>query len=157
MKPTQIEIQGLKELEKNLIKLQKEYGGKAGARAIRPAITAALKPLEQSILETTPVDEGTLKASVKRRVGVVTRDMRAFSPSKYKSTTVLAGRVGYWGKRVYKRAVSMEYGTVNVAARHTLRDAFDAEAKGMARVFGEKLGPAIEKTAKALHRKQTRG
>ena len=152
-----IQISGLKELEKNLLALQKEYGGKAGAQAMRPAVTAAIRPLEDRVIETTPVDEGTLVGSVKRRVGEVTKDMRSYSSTMYKSSTVLAGRVGYFGNRVYKRAISVEYGTVDMAAQHTLERAFDSEARGMAKRFGDTLGKAIERKAKALHRKQTKG
>lgn len=152
-----IEIRGLRELEQALLALQKEYGGKVGAQAMRPAVTAAIRPLEDRVIETTPVDQGALVGSVKRRVGAVTRDMRSYSSTMYKSSTILAGRVGYFGNHVYKRAISVEYGTVNMAAQHTLERAFDSEVRGMAKRFGDTLGKAIERKAKALHKKQMKG
>ena len=157
MPTKEIEIKGLRELEKALLGLQKEYGGKAGAQAMRPAITAAIKPLKQQLEQDTPVDSGALKASVKQTVGAVTKDMMAFSRSKYKNSTILAGRVGYFGNKVYKRAISVEYGTIDIAAQHTLENVFDREASGMASRFGKSLGPAIEKKAKALNKKKAGG
>jgi len=157
MPPKEIEIKGLRELEKALLDLQKEFGGKSGAQAMRPAITAAIKPLKQQVIQDTPVDSGGLQASVKQTVGVVTKDMMLFSRGQYKSTTIIAGRVGYFGNKVYKRAISIEYGTIEIAAQHNLENVFDREASGMASRFGKSLGPAIEKKAKALNKKKAKG
>ena len=128
MKSEQIEVKGLKELERALLALQKEYGGKSGAQALRPAVVAAIKPLKAKLQDDTPVF--------------------------YNSTTVLAGRVGYFGNNVWKRALHMEYGTVNLSANHTLEQVFDSESRAMIRRFSKTLGPAIEKKAKALNRKR---
>jgi len=157
MPPKEIEIKGLRELEKALLDLQKEFGGKSGAQAMRPAITAAIKPLKQQVIQDTPVDSGGLQASVKQTVGAVTKDMMLFSRGQYKSTTIIAGRVGYFGNKVYKRAISIEYGTIEIAAQHNLENVFDREASGMASRFGKSLGPAIEKKAKALNKKKAKG
>jgi hypothetical protein len=157
MSTKEIEVKGLRELEKALLALQKEYGGKAGAQAMRPAVTAAIKPLKQQVIQDTPVDSGALQASIKQTVGAVTKDMLSHSRNHYNNTTVIAGRVGYFGNKVYKRAISVEYGTIEIAAQHNLENVFDREAKGMATRFGSKLGPAIEKKAKALHNKQMKG
>ena len=154
MKSEQIEVKGLKDLERALLALQKEYGGKSGAQALRPAVVAAIKPLKAKVQDDTPVDEGYLLGSVKQTVGKPTRDMLSRTPGFYNSTTVLAGRVGYFGNKVYRRALYMEYGTVDIAANHTLEQIFDSEGRAMIRRFSKTLGPAIEKKAKALNRKR---
>lgn len=153
MKDT-FEVKGLRELEKALVALQKEYGGKAAPQAMRPAVVAAIKPLKALVQDNTPVDDGWLLKSVKQTVGKPTRDMLSRSPSFYKGTTIIAGRVGYFGNNVYKRALHMEYGTINVTANHTLEQVFDAEAKAMAVRFSKTLGPAIEKKAAALNKRR---
>ena len=154
MKSERIKIEGLRDLEKALVALQKEYGGKSGAQALRPAVVAAIKPLKALVEENTPVDEGWLLKSVKQTVGKPTKDMLGRSPNFYKSTTIIAGRVGYFGNNVYGRALHMEYGTLHVSANHTLEQVFDAEAKAMTVRFSKTLGPAIEKKAKALNKKR---
>ena len=152
-----IKVTGLKELEKNLRALQKEYGGKAAPQAMRPAIKAAITPLKALVEDDTPVDGGWLLKSVKQTISKPTRAMKASNPNLYKDTTILAGRVGYFGKNVIRRAVFMEYGTRDIAANHTLERVFDREAKGMANRFKSALGPAIEKKAKALNKKRNKG
>ncbi len=149
-----IKVEGLKDLEKALVALQKEYGGKAAPQAMRPAVVAAVKPLKPRVQDSTPVDDGWLLKSVKQKVGKPTRDMLRHSPNIYKSTTIIAGRVGYFGNNVYKRAVHQEFGTVSLPAKRMLEKAFDAEAKGMVARFSKTLGPAIEKKAKALNKKR---
>lgn len=149
-----IEIKGLRELEQTLVALQKEYGGKAGPQAMRPAVVAAIKPLKAMVEGDTPVDEGHLLNSVKQTVGKPTKDMLSYSPNSYKSTTIVAGRVGYFGNNVYGRALRMEFGTRYISANHTLERVFDAQATAMATRFGKTLGPAIEKKAKALNKKR---
>jgi len=153
MKKT-IKVEGLKELEAALVALQKEYGGKAAPQAMRPAVVAAIKPLKAIVEGDTPVDEGWLMKSVKQTVGKPTRDMMKWSPQFYKHTTIIAGRVGYFGNRVWRRALHMEYGTRHIPAKHMLERAFDAEARAMTIRFSKKLGPAIEKKAKALNKKR---
>lgn len=152
MKKT-IEVKGLRQLEAALVALQKEYGGKAAPQAMRPAVVAAIKPLKTRVQSDTPVDEGWLLKSVKQTVGKPTRDMLGRSPNFYKGTTIIAGRVGYFGNNVWKRALHMEYGTRDISAKHTLERTFDEEASGMAMRFGKTLGPAIEKKAEALNKK----
>lgn len=151
---SEIKVEGLRELEKALIDLHKEFGGKAAPQAMRPAVVAAVKPLKPRVQDNTPVDDGWLLKSVKQKVGKPTRDMLRHSPNTYKSTTIIAGRVGYFGNNVYKRAIHQEFGTIDLPAKRMLEKAFDAEAKGMVARFSKTLGPAIEKKAAALNKKR---
>ena len=149
-----IDVKGLRALEASLIDLQKEYAGKAASQALRPAVVAAIKPLKARVQDDTPVYEGWLLASVKQTVSKPTKDMLNTNPGFYNSTTILAGRVGYFGNNVYRRAIHMEFGTVDIAANHTLEQVFDSESNAMLLRFSKTLGPAIERKAKALNNKR---
>lgn len=157
MRPGTIEVHGLRELEGALVALQREYGSRSGAQALRPAVVAAVKPLEPTVREATPVDEGTLRESVKSAIGKPTKAM--MHSQYYNSTTIIAGRVGWFWSRpsLWAQALSVEYGTRSAPAQHVLEGVFDAEYKGMLKRFKDKLGPAIEKKAASLNRKRTRG
>lgn len=157
MRSGKIEVSGLKELEAALVALQKEYGGRSGAQALRPAVVAAVKPLEPMVREVTPVDSGTLRDSVKSVIGKPTRAM--MYSQHYNSTTIIAGRVGWFWSRpsLWAQALSVEYGTRSAPAQHVLDGVFESEYKGMLKRFKDKLGPAIERKAKSLNRKRTKG
>lgn len=152
-----IQVEGLRDLEDALVALQKEYGGRAGAQALRPAVVAAVKPLEAIVREATPVDSGTLRDSTKSAVGAPTKGM--LRSQHYNGSTIIAGRVGwFWGRpSLWSQALAVEYGTRKLPAQHVLDRVFDTEYKGMLRRFKEKLGPAIEKKAAALNRKRSGG
>lgn len=157
MRSGKIEVSGLKELEAALVALQKEYGGRSGAQALRPAVVAAVKPLEPMVREVTPVDSGTLRDSVKSVIGKPTKSM--MRSQHYNKTTIIAGRVGWFWSRpsLWAQALSVEYGTRSAPAQHVLDGVFESEYKGMLKRFKDKLGPAIERKAKSLNRKRTKG
>ena len=147
------EVKGLKELEWALIALQKEYGGKAAVQAMRPAVKAALKPVEAKVKGRTPVDSGDLRDSTSLKIGAVTKKMK--HSNHYNSTTVIAGRAGWFWRKpsLWHQALAVEFGTRNTPATHTLEQVFDSEVRGMTKRFKDTLGPAIEKKAKQLAKK----
>ena len=153
----EIEVKGLRELETALLELQKEYGGKAGSQAMRPAVVAAVKPVKEQVMQDTPVDSGTLRDSTRVSVGAPTKKMQR--SAHYKNTTIIAGRVGwFWSSpSLWSQALAVEYGTRQVAAQHVLERVFMREHMGMLKRFRDTLGPAIEKRAKALHNKRMKG
>jgi HK97 gp10 family phage protein len=157
MATNKIEVKGLRELEQSLLALQKEYGGKAGEQAMRPAVVAAVKPLKDQVSQETPVDQGTLRESVKMTVGKPTKAM--LRSQHYNNSTIIAGRVGwFWSSpSLWTQALAVEFGTQEVAAQHVLSQIMDREHRTMLNTFKNKLGPAIEKKAKALHKKQQKG
>ncbi len=59
-------LEGLRAMEASLRALQKEYGGKAAAQALRPAVRAAMAPLVSEVAANTPVESGTLRDSARR-------------------------------------------------------------------------------------------
>ena len=154
MATNKIEVKGLRELEQSLLALQKEYGGKAAEQAMRPAVVAAVKPLKAKVIEGTPVDKGTLRDSTKMTVGKPTKKM--LRSDHYNNSTILVGRVGwFWSSpSLWTQALAVEFGTRDVAAQHVLDRVIFSEHKTMIKNFKDKLGPAIEKKARALHKKQ---
>lgn len=151
-----IEIKGLKELERNLLALQKEYGGKAAPQALRPAMKAAVDPLKSVVQANTPVDDGDLQASTKVRIGKPTKKM--LKTQHYNSDTIIFGQVGWFWRRpsLWFQAVAVEYGNMNIPAHRTLSNALEGGASGALQRFKNKLGPSIEKKAKSLAKKRAK-
>ena len=152
-----IRLEGMRELEASLQALQKEYGGKAAAQALRPAIRSAISPVLSEVQQATPVDSGTLSTSSKVKIGKPTRKMG--SSEHYSSQTVIYGQVGwFWsGESLWNQALAVEFGTGEQPAQSILRNIHERESRAMLRRFGDTLGPAIEKKAKSLARRRARG
>lgn len=146
-------VEGLRELDDALIALAQEYGHKNAATAMRPAMKAAMKPMEEAIRSTTPVDSGTLAASTKTRIGKVTRKM--LNSVHFHKDMVIAARTGWtWGKpSLWNQALAVEFGTSKHSGSATLWSAFQSQIDGAVRIFGKELGPAIERTAARLAKK----
>lgn len=148
-------LEGLRAMETSLRALQKEYGGKAAVQALRPAVRAAMAPLVAEVSANTPADTGSLKDSVKLKIGKPTR--KILSSEYYRSSTILYGQVGwFWSGRpsLWKRALTVEFGNKELPAQNVLRGIHEREAPEMLRRFGETLGPAIEKKAAQLAKKR---
>ena len=153
-----IKVEGLKELEKNLLALQKEYGGKAAPQAMRPAIKAAIAPLKGTVEGNTPVDTGDLRDSAKVSIVKPTKKMLSES-DHYNRDTIIVGRAGwFWrDKSLWQKALAVEFGTRKMAAQSVLRNTFEMNTGAMVSRFKNTLGPAIEKKAKALNKKRNKG
>lgn len=151
-----VKIEGLKELEDNLMEMADEYGPKSGLQALRPAIKAAMKPAEMAVRSNTPVDSGALLGSTKTKIGKPSRKM--LSSEHYGQNTVLVGRTGYfWTKpSLWNQALAVEFGTRMKRAKSPLRNSFDQTHSQMIKEFSTTLGPAIEKKAAQLHKKMNK-
>ncbi|MFN3895739.1 MAG: hypothetical protein ACK4KU_14515 [Acinetobacter sp.] len=151
-----MEVKGLKELEANLLALSKEYGAKSGVQALRPAVRAAVGPIEQTIKANTPRDSGGLAESTKTRIGKPTRSM--LMSDHFHKDQILVARVGWvWsGKSLWAQSLKVEFGSRDSSGTATLRQAFDAHRDQMIKDFVEVLGPAIEKKAKQLNKKRNK-
>ena len=159
MANVKMKVQGLKELEKNLLALNKEYGGKSAPSAMRPAIKAAMSPLLSQVQSETPVDTGRLRDSAKLAIGVPSKKMVSQS-QHFKSSTIIAGRVGwFWksGNSLWKQGLAVEFGTANQKANYTLTQLLERNNSQMISTFKNSLGPAIEKKAASLHKKKLKG
>lgn len=150
-----MKLEGLKEMEASLIALQEEYGGKAAPQALRPAMRAAMAPLVSDVTSATPVDSGSLRDSVKLKIGKPTKKMS--SSEYYQSSTILYGQVGwFWSNpSLWNQALAVEFGTQDVPAQSVLRGIHEREAAGTLKRFGDTLGPAIEKKAAQLEKKRS--
>ncbi|WP_069299893.1 hypothetical protein [Neptunicoccus sediminis] len=152
---TKTEVKGLKDLEKALLELGKEYGNpKYAVQAMRPAIKAAMNGVDSDIEQNTPVDTGELKETVKTKIGKPSRKM--LKSKHFSQTTIIAGRTGYFwkGGSFWFQALSVEFGNDKTPTFAPLRTAFDTNHSGMLDRFKDTLGPAIEKKAKALNKKR---
>jgi HK97 gp10 family phage protein len=154
---TKMKLNGMKELEAALLALADEFGPKQGASAMRPALKAAIGPVEDTIRANTPRDKGTLADSTKTRIGKPTATM--LKSSHFSKDTILAARTGWtWsGNSLWTQALAQEFGTRKQSGSATLRTSFDQHAAQMIRDFAKTLGPAIEKRARALHKKRIKG
>lgn len=149
-----MKMTGLKELEGNLQALQKEYGGKSAAQAMRPAMKAAVDPLKSTVQSNTPVDSGSLQSSVKVKIGKPTNKM--VKTEHYNKNTLIYGQVGWFWRSpsLWFQALAVEYGNMNIPAHRTLSNTLEGGASGALQRFKDTLGPAIEKKAKALAKKR---
>ena len=155
MVDVKFKMTGMKELEKNLRTLQKEYGGKAAAQAMRPAVKAAMAPLVSTVTGATPVESGFLQGTTKLKIGKPTKKMAV--SAHYNSSTVIYGQVGWFFKGGhFRQALAVEYGTSTAPASFALRGAFEGKEQSIINRFKDSLGPAIEKKAKALHKKRSK-
>lgn len=158
----EIKVEGLKDLEKALVALQKEYGGKAAPQAMRPAVKAAMGPLVPKVKSATPVDTGELASSTKLKIGKPTKRMiksRHYSSSAYTSNVVIYGQVGWFfpkDRKFHLKAVAVEYGARGAPASFALRGAIEGSEAAIVNRFKNALGPAIEKKAAAAAKKRNK-
>ncbi|MBQ2262716.1 MAG: hypothetical protein II336_15260 [Loktanella sp.] len=153
-----MEVKGFRELEKALLELSDEFGPKAGVQAMRPAVRAAVRPIEATIAANTPQDFGSLANSTRARIGKPNRAM--LRSDHFHSDMIIAARVGWtWSSKrsLWNQALAMEFGNTKVSGSSTLRNAFDLHRDQMIKDFAGTLGPAILKKAKALNKKKNKG
>lgn len=148
-------VEGLRDLERSLIALQEEYGGRAATQALRPAVRAAMSPLVDDVIQGTPTDTGALAESTKLRIGKPSRKMVGHS-HHYSSAAVIYGAVGWhWrSPSLWRQALAVEYGTNDTPPHYTLRNAFEGKEQEIIDRFTRSLGPAIEKKAGQLARRR---
>ena len=151
MAKIQAKITGLRQLERNLLEISKEYGPKKALQTLRPAIRKALLPLEQQIRAKTPRDSGDLAKLTTIKVGKPSKRERG--SSRVSSDAVLIGKVGwFWrGKpSFWFQALAVEFGTRFVPGRSVLRSAIESNQSTMLETFKRELKISIEKKVKQL-------
>lgn len=141
-----MKLQGLRELEEQLLKLGAEVGGKVLARAARKAFA----PVVEIAKARVPVDTGALHESIRLTV----------SKPKGEGAAVVAGmriagrtaRHGGGGDpSVYWRYVEM--GTAKKAARPFARPALDANAGAVVETLRTELAAGIERAIKRTRKR----
>ncbi len=148
-------INGLKDLEKALTQISKEYGPKEGEKTLRQALRNSAKPVLEAAKENVPEKSGKLKKSLKISVGKPNKQDKRRGATK---DTVAVARVkagntkkAELGGVYYTHMV--EYGTERSAPVPFLRPAIENESHRSREIFADELGKAIDKTAKRLQRK----
>jgi HK97 gp10 family phage protein len=153
-------LEGAKELEKTLVDLAKEYGPKGVRAVFTGPIKKAMAGMLQDIQSGTPVDTGALKESTALKVGRPSKS-RLRQSKAVDEHTVAEGRVGWFWKRGDKvnsyEALAVEFGTNTTPARAVLRKALQTNASGAVQILQKEIGLSIEKTAKRLARKRSKG
>lgn len=149
------EINGLKDMERALEQLAKEYGVKEGEKTLRQALRNSAKPVLNSAKEKVPQKTGKLKDSLKISVGKPNREDRKNGAD---SSTVAVARVKAGNtKKANQGGVyythMVEYGTKRSAPHPFIRPAIEAESHNSRSIFANELGKAIDKSAKRLQKK----
>ena len=157
-----MKIEGLKEMEKNLLAL----GAKLGASTLRSALRDAAKPIMDNMIANAPVgakpfkvktrdgnavtiDPGFLKSRIKRKASL---NAKGRITRKFKKDEVAIVKVGVF-KVPY--VAYLEYGTPNNPAHKFIRGA-GVEAPQAISIFRTRLKRKIELAVKRLDKAKTR-
>lgn len=143
--PVNIQIEGLQELERNLLALPEDLA----KRALGVAARSSMRFLQRRIQSAAPVKTGQLKRGIQIR--------SRFISDGVKGGTIIVSiglqlkpkeQSAFYGKFV-------ELGTVRIKTPHPfMKPEFDAWAGAVIRMFSKDLGIAIEKTARRARAKQ---
>ena len=148
------QVQGLRELENNILELSEEYGPRGARSAFNIPMRDSFRVVEEQIRSTTPVDTGRLRELVRLQTGTANRFERADSPD-----AVWAARAGwFWtSPSTYSfQALAVEYGTRFIPAQRTLRNALENNINAVLDQFSDRLAAGIERRATQLARRQAR-
>ena len=130
----QFKLTGLKEIDKALSSLEP----KLQKKVLRQAMRKAMKIVAAEAKENAPVDEGTLKASIKVKAGKKTRNAI--------SINVQSGEGDFKGDTYY--ASFIEYGTSKRPATPFMRPAFDSKAKEAKDLAIKEILDGVERESK---------
>lgn len=159
-----IEIQGLQELEKNLLALGADLGSKALTSALRDAADPFLDQMKQDAAiggygsrtvktkggSKVEISPGFMRSRIKKRA---IRNRKGAASKKFDAKTTALVRVGVF--RV-PYAVQVEYGTSRSKAQPFVRPAAD-RGDEVVRLFKGRLQHRIKLAARRLARKQIKG
>ena len=149
------EIHGLKDLDKALGQIAKQYGPKEGEKTLRTALRNSAKPVLDAAKDAAPTLSGKLKESIKISVGKPNKDDRAHGAT---SETVAVARVKAGNNKkanvggVYYTHM-VEYGTKSSAATPFLRPAIENQSDTAQAIFASELKKSIDKSIDRLQRK----
>ena len=153
-------ILGLKDLDKALNQIAKEYGAKEGVKTLRAALRNAAKPVLEEAKAKAPAKSGALRDSIKVSVGKPTKaDYQSGSATK---DTVAVARVKAGNNKKANSggvwyANMVEYGTERQAPVPYLRPAIDSKSETSVSIFADELGKSIDKSVKRLQKKANKG
>ena len=150
-------VDGLRELEQNLIALANTYGPRNAISAVRAPLRASLRVVAEQIRINTPVDTGRLRESVRIRIGMATASLRR-RPA-IGANAILVGRVGWTWRTpsLWRQAIAVEFGTRTTPAVSPIRGALSTLANEAITNFAPALARSIEQTAARLERRSRAG
>lgn len=141
-----VKITGAKQLERNLLKLQKLADSSSpSSKAINKALNTGLNPIQSQAKQSTPKDSGILKKSLKkkalrsRRRNLFTRILGYAADFKSNKKQVKADYAG-----------AVEQGTKNQKGKFMLEKAYDSKKKAVFKATLDKLSAEINKEIKKL-------
>lgn len=141
-----VKIKGAKQLERNLLKLQKLADSSSpSSRAINKAINTGLDPIQKQAKQNTPQDSGVLKKSLKKKT------------VKTKKRSLFLRMLGYAANFKSKKkqlkadyAGAVEQGTKNQKGKFMLEKAYDSKKKAVFKSTLDKLSSEINKELKKI-------
>ena len=148
------EVQGLRELERNILDLSNDYSPRQARSAFNIPMRNAFRIVEDQIRNNTPVDTGRLRELVRLMTGRTNRFETADDPN-----AVWAARAGwFWTSPAsYSfQALAVEYGTRFQPGQRILRNALENNVQAVLSTFSQTLGEGIERRAMQLARRQAR-
>lgn len=140
--PKSFEVEGLKELEKELLKLE----AKVGVKLLKQAGRQAMKPVLAAAQSSVSVDSGDLKSAL---------SIKALTGKRGKSVAII--QVGAHRKKLSKKqggreltnvnqkAIALEYGTKKQKPKPFLLPSFEPKIPGVLSTFKEQLAKRIIK------------
>lgn len=146
------EVKGLKELEKNLLDLGKEFGFRNARTSLSKPLKDAMQPVEDQIRQNTPVDQGLLVNSLASKIG---RGRGVRDPHLKSKDVVQARRVGWFGN--YKKMLAIEFGTRQRPAGNIIRGALEDNFNQVVDTFTSGLKQSIEKATNRLNKRKALG
>ena len=159
-KDFEFRIDGLDELEKNLLDLAREYGPRNARNAFNVPMKKALAVVEEKIIADTPMDTGELKQSVKIKTGrgpvLKSRLNWNIASPGGKDKIVAAAHVGWYGQSSYK-LLAVEYGTRKKSRPGVVRRALRTKAGHVMKTFRTEFAKNLTKTANRLSKRKKLG
>ena len=139
-KAIQIDVTGLKKVEKRLSKLPQ----KAARKVVKAALRKGAKIVVAKAKQNAPIDEGALRKAIKVR-GIKTSEAKKFKPKGQAGVAVGVSDQWFTGPQFY--AAFIEFGTSKMPARPFIRSAFDSVKDTVSDVISKALVEGIEKEA----------
>ena len=138
MSEIDIQVEGLKDLEKSLLKL----GAKLGGKTLRSAVSDTLKPIQKTAKELVAQDSGLLKRSIRRRARI-SRTGRGGRTAVVGAVSAGSGgksknRKGEKVRRAFY-AHMIEFGTKRSVAKPFMRPAYDQHKTSIPKNFAKIL------------------
>ncbi|MYD97895.1 MAG: hypothetical protein F4X98_10995 [Gammaproteobacteria bacterium] len=129
--------------------IAREFGPRNTLNNVGRVIRRSLKPLEEDIRNTTPVDEGSLRASTRLAVSRMKRDFTI---------------VGLVGRRFSKRSgairqqgLAVEFGNERTDAQPTILPAFKRRCRSILDDVGDDLRAEMPKAVRRFTRRRGAG